>query len=110
MQLDQNFKDWVLVTFQAAGIVGAMTAAGKVLYEFQEGRKQRAAELRWRRASAAKEGIEVIHKNPDALAAITMMDFHDSKRVYKGPDGSAFSIAYGDVLAALSVIPGEAWD
>jgi len=76
-------------------------AAIKGLYEMGESTKQRKAELRWRRANAARELITDIHRDPRASNAVLMMDWSEGTHEYQIEPGRKEVFSYKDVLSAL---------
>src|SRR5216684_2242745 len=48
------WKDWIQLLVWIIGIAGVLGGLYKAAYEIRENRKQRLAELKWKRANAAK--------------------------------------------------------
>ncbi len=96
----------VQIAFWLVGIVGTLIAAYRAIAELRLGRLQRFKELRWRKASAAREILDVIHRHPLACAAVTMMDWSGSSHTFEVP-GGAVTIRFAEALEALS-LPAEA--
>jgi hypothetical protein len=55
----------------------------KAIYEIGANRKQRADELRWKQANAARELLDDIHNHELAKQAIHMLDWCDGGFEYK---------------------------
>jgi hypothetical protein len=105
-QAMSNFKDWAEIVGLAAGILGLF----KVIFEIRESRQQRAEELRWKRANAAKELLDDIHNHDLAKNAVHMLDWCDGQADYELTPGKKTVISYRDVLAALAKNGAEAHD
>jgi len=59
--LDPYIKDLFEVTTWTIAIIGGGVAAFSAIHEMRANTQQRFAELRWKRASAAKEILRDIH-------------------------------------------------
>jgi hypothetical protein len=95
---------FVAVPVGAVGLV-------KAVYEIGANRRQRADELRWKQANAAKELLDDIHNQELARQAIHMLDWSEGGAEYKiRDDGLICRINYPDVLKALAMNRGEAQD
>lgn len=91
-------KEWGKLVALVAAVVGLF----KAIYEIQESRKQRAEELRWKRANAAKELLDDIHHHELAASAVHMMDWCDGEADYQLVSGAPReTISYSEVLEAL---------
>jgi hypothetical protein len=95
----------VQIAFWLVGIVGTLVAAYRAITELRLGRLQRFKELRWRKASAAREILDVIHRHPLACAAVTMMDWSESAHTFEVA-GTTVAIGFAEAVAALSLSPG----
>jgi hypothetical protein len=83
-------------------VVATVVGLFKAIYEIQESRKQRAEELRWKRANAAKELLEEIHGHELSASAVHMMDWCDGEADYQMVSGGAReTISYTEVIEAL---------
>jgi hypothetical protein len=93
-------------------IAGGLGAVYKFAYEIQESRKQRLAELQWKRANAAKELVDDIHKDEHAVRAVHMLDWCTEKegQQYEIAPGHKVTITYDQVLQALGKNKGEPKD
>jgi hypothetical protein len=80
-------------------IVGGLLTVLKIVYEFKEGRKQKALDLRWRKANAARQMITNFISSEQASNAITMFDWSD--REFEVEEGTFESISFEDVRMAL---------
>jgi hypothetical protein len=104
--ISRNFlnelKDWIQpLSFLGGFLVGAF-GVFKAISEMRAGRRQRAEELRWKRANAAKELLDDIHNHDLAKVAVHMMDWFERHAEYVMPSGTTETIAYTEVLAALA--------
>jgi hypothetical protein len=91
-------KEWGKLVALVAAVVGLF----KAIYEIQESRKQRAEELRWKRANAARELLDDIHHHELSASAVHMMDWCDGEADYQIVAGGAReTISYSEVLEAL---------
>lgn len=81
----------------------------KFAFEIRENRKQRLAELQWKRANAAKELVDDIHKDEHAVHAVHMLDWCTEKagNEYEMAQGLKETITYDQVLRALGKNKGE---
>lgn len=82
----------------------------KSIYEIGASRKQRADELRWKQANAAKELLDDIHNHELARQAIHMLDWADGSPEYKVSENVSTVISYPDVLKALAMNKAERCD
>jgi hypothetical protein len=97
-----EWKDWIQpLTFLGGFIVGAF-GLFKAVSEMRESREQRAEELRWKRANAAKELLDDIHNHDLAKIAVHMMDWFERQAEYVLPSGKRETITYAEVLVALA--------
>jgi hypothetical protein len=80
----------------------------QAIYEIGASRKQRAEELRWKQANAARELLDDIHNHEQAGQAIHMPDWCDGGFEYKiNDDGFRCRIDYPDVVNALAMNSAE---
>jgi hypothetical protein len=100
--MPESTKDWLQLGVWIVGIFGGLVAAFKAVYESRQSRKQRAEELRWRRANAAREILDAIHTHDLAQYAIRMMDWCHGSHEYEVRKGHTERIGYDQVLGALS--------
>ena len=105
-------KDWVQLLVWIVGIAGGLVGFYKFAYEIRENRKQRLAELQWKRANAAKELVDDIHKDERAVHAVHMLDWCTEKEglEYEIAPGHKNTITYDQVLEALGKNKGEPKD
>jgi hypothetical protein len=102
-----SLKDWIQLLVWIVGIAGALFGLYKAAYEIRENRKQRLAELQWKRANAAKELVDDIHKDQHAVHAVRMLDWCTEK------EGQEYEISPGhnDVItydrAPLTQLPNQ---
>src|SRR5260370_35113655 len=71
--------DLIELLVKIVAIGGGLGAVYKFIYEIRENRKQRHAELQWKRANAAKELVDDIHKNERAIHAVRMLSWCTEK-------------------------------
>jgi len=107
-----SLKDWIQLLVWIVGIAGALVGLYKAAYEIRENRKQRLAELQWKRANAAKELVDDIHKDQHAVHAVRMLDWCTEKegQEYEISPGHKGVITYDQVLQALGKNKGEPKD
>lgn len=105
-------KDWIQLLVWIVGISGGLVGLYKAAYEIRENRKQRLAELHWKRANAAKELVDDIHKDEHAVHAVHMLDWCTEKegQEYEISPGNKVTITYDQVLQALAKNKGEPKD
>jgi hypothetical protein len=105
-------NDSIDLLVKIVAIAGGLGAAYKFVYESRENRKQRIAELQWKRANAAKELVDDIHKDEHAVHAIHMLDWCTEKegQQYELTPGHKAIITYDQVLQALAKNQGESKD
>src|SRR5689334_20007959 len=94
-----SFNQYLETVFKVIAIVGALIAAYTAINEMREGRKQRAEDLRWRQANAAKSLIDQMDKDAQAGSAEFMIDWDG--RNYRVNDSVVYHILYEDVVRAL---------
>jgi hypothetical protein len=87
--------------------VGGGVAAFSAIFQMRAGTRQRFAELRWKRANAAREILQEIHAHDRACHAVTMMDWSEGKHQYPVDDEHTCEISYQDVIGALSATQTE---
>ena len=105
-QTINTLKDWGQLISYFIAVPVAVGGLVKAIYEIQQSRKQRADELRWKRANAAKELLDDMHSDQLAKRAIHMPDWCDGKDVYEiPPEKQTVTISYSDVLGALTDNP-----
>jgi hypothetical protein len=97
--LTTNAKDWIQaaswISAVAAGVIGVI----KILIELRQSRLQRAQELRWRKAEAAKSLNDELLSDKGALAATTMLDWDGREFEIEG--GVKTPITLKDMLTSL---------
>lgn len=72
--------NWLQLGTLAVGIVVGLLAVFRGLYEMRESTRQRNADLRWKRANAARELVSDIHHDQRSAAAVLMMDWSEGGR------------------------------
>ena len=104
--------DLIELLVKIVAIGGGLGAVYKFIYEIRENRKQRLAELQWKRANAAKELVDDIHKDEHAVRAVHMLDWCTEKegQEYEIAPGQKVIITYDQVLQALGKNKGESKD
>lgn len=102
-----TLKDWSQILSYLAAVVVASVGVPKAIVEVRANRKQRADELRWKQASAAKELLDDIHKDDFARQAVHMLDWCEGAAAYEVPALGKVRIAYAEVLRALAEDEGE---
>ena len=105
-----TLKDWGQLLGYFVAVPAAILGFAKAIYEISASRKQRAEELRWKQAQAAKELLDDIHHDKLASQAIHMMDWVDGSAEYKIREDISVIITYPDVLNALALNQGEICD
>lgn len=106
----KTLKDWGQLLGYFIAVPAAVFGFAKAIYEISASRKQRAEELRWKQAQAARELLDDIHQHEFAKQAIHMMDWVDGSAEYKIRDNLNVVIDYPAVLKALDLNQGEACD
>lgn len=99
-------KDWGQLLGYFVAVPVAIAGLGKAVYEIGANRKQRAEDLRWRQAQAAKDLLDDIHNHELAKHAIHMLDWADGSAEYD-VNGRKVTISYPKVLEALALNNGE---
>jgi hypothetical protein len=107
--LDQAER-WAKLLGLIIGIPVAIVGLFKAIYEIQQSRKQRAAELRWKQANTTKELLNDIHEHGLAKNAVHMLDWCEGQAEYEVSPGHPETISYSDVLASLQRNHMEARD
>jgi hypothetical protein len=101
---------WVLVLSwkdllqEAAWIIGGLVGLFTVtiaIYQLWASTKLRAADLRWRRVSGARDILGEIHHHELGSRAVMMLDWHNGEHKYEVEEGHKTEISYSDVLVAL---------
>jgi hypothetical protein len=105
-----TLKDWGQLLGYFVAIPVAIFGFAKAIYEISAGRRQRAEELRWKQAQAAKELLDDIHRHELASQAIHMMDWVDGSAEYNIREHLNVVINYPTVLKALALNQGEPCD
>ena len=106
----QQLKDWGQLAGYFIAVPVALVGLGKAVYEISANRKQRASELRWKQAQAAKELLDDIHNHERTKQAVHMMDWVDGSAEYRIRPDLGVVISYSEVLQALSRNNGEKCD
>jgi hypothetical protein len=97
--LDPNVKDWIQAASWVAAVAAGLFGIVKIVIELKHSREQRAQELRWRKAQAAKSLNDEMLSDEASLAAMTMLDW-DGREFEVKPDVKA-KITTEEMLAAL---------
>jgi hypothetical protein len=107
-----DWKELTQLIVWIVGIAGGFVGFYKFAYEIRENRKQRLAELKWKRANAAKELVDDIHKDERAVHAVHMLDWCTEKEAqeYEIAPGHKATITYMEVLNALAKNKSERKD
>jgi hypothetical protein len=105
-----TLKDWGQLLGYFVAVPAAIFGFAKAIYEISASRKQRAEELRWKQAQAAKELLDDLHHDKLASQAIHMMDWVDGSAEYKIRDELSVVVNYPAVLNALALNQGEHCD
>lgn len=92
-------KDKVDIVFKLVATIGGLITAFKILYELQEGRKQKAKDLRWKQANTARELITQMLNDDLANKATIMFDW--SNREFKISPTVTATIDFHEVVNAL---------
>ena len=96
-----QFKDWIQTASLVVLSVGGLIAAFKAIYEVKQNREHRVKELRWRRASVAKEILDELFSHPQSKYATLILDWSERQREYEVKKRNTQTISYGEVVAAL---------
>jgi hypothetical protein len=80
-------------------ILGGLIAAFKAIHETAENRRQRAHELRWKKAQLAREILDKLHSNRRFHDALVMLDW--SGREFEVSPGQVQEIRWEDLPTAL---------
>jgi hypothetical protein len=105
-----TLKDWGQLLGYFVAVPVAILGFAKAIYEISASREQRAEELRWKQAQAAKELLDDIHLHELASQAIHMMDWVDGSAEYKVREDLSVVIDYSAVLNALALNQGQPCD
>jgi len=105
-----TLKDWGQLLGYFVAVPAAILGFAKAFYEIGATRKQRAEELRWKQAQAAKELLDDVHHDKLASQAIHMMDWADGSAEYEIRDELSVVVNYPTVLNALALNQGESCD
>lgn len=97
--LDANLKDWTQAASWLIAVIGGVVAVFNILYEMRENRSQRAEELRWKRAQAAKVLNDEMLDDGPTYAALVMLDW--SGRQFEIQPSVRVKIATHEFLTAL---------
>jgi hypothetical protein len=101
------WKDFGQLLGYFVAVPVAVVGLIKAIYEIGASRKQRAEELRWKQANAAKELLDDIHNHELAKQAVHMLDWSEGSAEYKINDDLKIAISYPDVLKALALNQGD---
>lgn len=95
-------KDLIQALAWIGTVIATVFAAFKAISEVRANRLQRAEELRWKQANAAKEIIKDIHSNNRAGNAAAMLDWSEGKCRLTFEGNKSVEISYEkDVIPAL---------
>jgi hypothetical protein len=95
-------KEWIEIGTWIVAIVGGALAAFVAVYQIYLNRQQRNEELRWKKASVARELMAEIHQNPHAAAAIHMLDWWGSERIVLQYGERQFVVGTADIRRAMA--------
>jgi len=105
--MDPFVKDLFDVIAKVFGLITVIAGAIGVYLQIRKNREERSQkealrreELRWRKAGLAREVINEIYENPQAAAAMRMLDW--TERSYRS-GGKTFSITYSQMYSALRI-------
>jgi hypothetical protein len=108
--MDDSTKDWVDAISKIAGVLGVFVAIlvarhqfGKSRQETKRDREQREEELRWRKASLARDVLNELWEDQYANDAMLMLDW--SNREYNIAKDTAERITRDEVWTALRTAP-----
>lgn len=99
--LDSLTKDLIQISAWMVAAVGGVIAALKAIHELRENRRQRAEELRWRKANAAKELLDLFYADDRFRDALMMLDWDG--RPFALESAGIQPITHQDLLAALDI-------
>lgn len=74
-QISPNTMNSIQAASWVIGVTGVLVGIIKILIEFRETRLQRDRELRWKKAEAAKSLNDELLSDPEASAALTILDW-----------------------------------
>jgi hypothetical protein len=100
--LDPNVRDWIQATSWVVAVAAGIFGIGKIVVELRAAREQRAQELRWRKAQAAKVLNDELLSDDDAQAALTMLDWDG--REFELKPGVVDTITEPEMLASLRTV------
>ncbi len=103
----QNLKVWADLLIAVIAVPSGLVAVLKALAEWRESRRQRFAELRWRRANAAREILHEVHAHRLAAQAVSMLDWSAGRHSYEYEPGRTDTWSYDEVKAALQLPPAD---
>jgi len=101
-QTMSTLKEWGQLLGYFVALPVAVAGLAKAVYEIGASRAQRAEELRWKRANAAKQLLDDIHNHELAKHAVHMLDWTKGAAIYEVSEGQKERISYDDVLRSLS--------
>jgi hypothetical protein len=96
-----QLKDLLQAGAWLASVLLAILTVVKFWSETKLSREQRERDLRWRQAQAAKELNDEMLTDPEAWAALQMID-SEGARSFKLPSEKFAQIGQGDIVAALA--------
>lgn len=98
-------SSWKDLLQEAAWIIGGVVGVVTVtiaLYQLWASTKLRAADLRWRRVSGARDILGEIHHHELGSKAVMMLDWYNGEHKYEVAEGRKTEISYRDVLEVLN--------
>jgi hypothetical protein len=97
--LDPSLKDVAQVGWWIAAIVFGFVALIRTLREVRENRQLRSEELRWKKASLARDTLVALKTNAKVIDALTMLDW--TGREYEVGKGLRDTVTWGEIERAL---------
>jgi hypothetical protein len=99
LALSTDVRDWLQALSYVSGAIGLGFLVWKTLEEFRKQRNQREAELLWNQAEAAKKIQDEMVDDPQADAAMKMLDW--LRRDYELADKTIQPISTSEAMYAL---------
>jgi hypothetical protein len=98
--IDPEAYRWLQAGAWLATAIGATVAAVKLWSELRLGREQRARDLRWKQAEAAKALHDQMLDDPESRLALQMLDY--TGRSFEFPTEREWVVTEADLMQALN--------
>jgi hypothetical protein len=86
-------KDTIQMASLAVGTIGGLIAACMALRQARFSSTQRADELKWKKASMARDLITEIHRSEHASAAVQMLDWWGCEAIQIAAEGRSATVS-----------------